>query len=83
MQKCLKLVSVGFHEIVEKKHEIRLLLSCSKTDLRIVMSLWIKDKLCHRRNYIKCICHRLNCDDCLGDVLGSVLMCIFNVDLYI
>ena len=25
-------------------------------------------------------CHRLNCDVYLGDVLGSVLMCIFNVD---
>ena len=22
------------------------------------------------------ICHRLNCDDCLGGVMGSVLMCI-------
>ena len=26
------------------------------------------------------MCHRLNCDVYLGDVLGSVLMCIFNVD---
>ena len=26
------------------------------------------------------ICHRLNCDNCLGGVMGSVLMCIFNVD---
>ena len=25
-------------------------------------------------------CHRLNCDYCLGGVMGSVLMCIFNVD---
>ena len=25
-------------------------------------------------------CHRLNCDVYLGDVMGSVLMCIFNVD---
>ena len=25
-------------------------------------------------------CHRLNCDVYLGNVLGSVLMCIFNVD---
>ena len=25
-------------------------------------------------------CHRLNCDAYLGDVMGSVLMCIFNVD---
>ena len=24
--------------------------------------------------------HRLNCDDCLGGVMGSVLMCIFNVN---
>ena len=26
------------------------------------------------------VCHGLNCDVYLGDVLGSVLMCIFNVD---
>ena len=26
------------------------------------------------------VCHRLNCDVYLGDVMGSVLMCIFNVD---
>ena len=26
------------------------------------------------------ICHRLNCDNCLGGVMRSVLMCIFNVD---
>ena len=25
-------------------------------------------------------CHRLNCDNCLGGVMGSVMMCIFNVD---
>ena len=25
-------------------------------------------------------CHRLNCDVYLGDVMGSVLMCIFHVD---
>ena len=25
-------------------------------------------------------CHRLNCDDRLGGVMGSVLMCIFNVN---
>ena len=25
-------------------------------------------------------CHRLNCDYSLGGVMGSVLMCIFNVD---
>ena len=25
-------------------------------------------------------CHRLNCDYCLGGVMGSVFMCIFNVD---
>ena len=27
-----------------------------------------------------CLCHRLNCDAYLGDVMRSVLMCIFNVD---
>ena len=26
------------------------------------------------------VCRRLNCDVYLGDVMGSVLMCIFNVD---
>ena len=26
------------------------------------------------------VCHRLNCDYSLGGVMGSVLMCIFNVD---
>ena len=25
-------------------------------------------------------CHRLNCDVYLGDIMGTVLMCIFNVD---
>ena len=28
-------------------------------------------------------CHKLNCDVYLGAVLGSVLMCIFDVDKYI
>ena len=39
------------------------------------------------RNYskLKCnvekfLCHRLNCDYSVGGVMGSVLMCIFNVD---
>ena len=25
-------------------------------------------------------CHRLNCEVSLGDIMGTVLMCIFNVD---
>ena len=28
--------------------------------------------------YVVVVCHRLNCDDCLGGVMGSVLMCIGN-----
>ena len=26
------------------------------------------------------LCHRLNCEDCLDGVMGTVLMCIFNVN---
>ena len=29
---------------------------------------------------VELLCHRLNCDDCRDGVMGTVLMCIFNVN---
>ena len=38
-------------------------------------------RLLHRNIHLMLtLCHRLNCDGYLGDVMGSVLMCIFHVD---